>query len=74
MSKLKLLSARELEKILLQLGFIKVRQNGSHSFYKHPDGRTTILSFHGNKDISCLVTYAILREIGISIDEYNDLV
>ncbi|MBP7962729.1 MAG: type II toxin-antitoxin system HicA family toxin [Caldilineaceae bacterium] len=27
--------------MLRQLGFVAVRQRGSHVFYRHPDGRTT---------------------------------
>lgn len=32
--------------MLLQLGFRKERQKGSHVFYRHPDGRTTTLPNH----------------------------
>jgi predicted RNA binding protein YcfA (HicA-like mRNA interferase family) len=31
-----------MEKLLFQLGFEMVRQKGSHVFYRHPDGRTTL--------------------------------
>lgn len=43
---------QKLMRILRKMGFGKIRQEGSHIFYKHPDGRTTVIPFHKNKDIS----------------------
>ncbi|MBI1970354.1 type II toxin-antitoxin system HicA family toxin [Candidatus Woesearchaeota archaeon] len=51
MPKLPLLNARELSRILERLGFQLIRQEGSHMFYGHPDGRTTIIPNHGGEDI-----------------------
>ncbi|MCF8450327.1 MAG: type II toxin-antitoxin system HicA family toxin [Taibaiella sp.] len=51
MSKLPLVDAKTLERILLKLGFIIVRQKGSHRFYRHDDGRYTTIPHHGS-DIS----------------------
>ena len=48
MSKLQLVNAKTMEKLLLQLGFEKVRQRGSHSFYRHVDGRTTTIPQNEN--------------------------
>jgi len=44
LSRLRIIDARKMEKLLFKLGFEKVRQKGSHVFYRHPDGRTTSLS------------------------------
>ncbi len=41
MSRLQIIDARKMEKLLLKLGFQRVRQKGSHIFYRHQDGRTT---------------------------------
>ncbi|MBI4452104.1 type II toxin-antitoxin system HicA family toxin [Candidatus Woesearchaeota archaeon] len=51
MSKLPLLSAQELSKILKKMGFELKRQQGSHMFFEHPDGRTTIIPNHPNEDV-----------------------
>jgi predicted RNA binding protein YcfA (HicA-like mRNA interferase family) len=72
MSKLQLINAKKMEKLLLNLGFIKTRQKGSHAFYKHNDGRTTTVPFHISKDLARPLIREILNEINISIDEYND--
>ena len=46
MAKLPLLSVKELVKILNKFGFKFVRQTGSHMFFKHDDGRTTVVPVH----------------------------
>ena len=51
MSKLPVVDAKTLEKILLKLGFKIVRQKGSHKFYRHDDGRYTTIPHHGNDDL-----------------------
>lgn len=73
MSKLKLIDARQMEKLLLKLGFVKVRQKGSHAFYRHPDGRTTTLPHHKGRDLARPLLREILREIDISVDDYDNL-
>jgi len=46
MSKLKPVSTRKLIRILVKLGFVKIRQKGSHSFFQHPDGTSTVVPIH----------------------------
>lgn len=46
MSKLPLLTAREWIKILFKMGFVLKRQKGSHAFFEHSDGRTTVIPIH----------------------------
>ena len=71
MSKLKLINAKTMEKLLLRLGFGKARQKGSHVFYRHPDGRTTTIPHHKAKVLARPLIREILREIEISVDDYN---
>jgi len=51
MTKLPLLNAEEIIKILKKLGFEIKRQEGSHMFFKHSDGRTTVIPNHGGEEI-----------------------
>ncbi len=51
MTKLPLLNAREMAKILKRLGFELKRQEGSHMFFEHPDGRTTVIPNHSGEEI-----------------------
>ena len=71
MSKLKLINAKTMEKLLLRLGFEKVRQKGSHAFYRHPNGKTTTVPHHKAKVLARPLIREILREMEISIDDYN---
>lgn len=74
MNKLSPLKARQLAKILHQLGFECIRQKGSHAFYEHPDGRTTILPVHAGEEISKGLLHKIITEdLKISIEEFNRL-
>ena len=74
MSRLVLITAAELERLIFSLGFVKIRQKGSHAFYRHSDGRTTTIPFHSGKDLPRPLLRNILREINISVDEYNSLI
>ena len=74
MTKLKLLTAAKLERLLFRLGFVKVRQKGSHAFYRHEDGRTTTIPHHSGENLPRPLIRAILREIRLSVDEYNVIV
>jgi predicted RNA binding protein YcfA (HicA-like mRNA interferase family) len=40
------LKPQEVVAILERLGFVEVRQRGSHKQYRHPDGRKTTVPFH----------------------------
>ncbi len=69
MGKSPLLNYRIMHKILLHFGFEKVRQKGSHVFYKHPDGRTTTIPNHKGRDLAKPLIRAIISDMEISLDE-----
>ncbi len=62
MAKLPLLTAGELAKMLIALGFAMKRQKGSHMFFAHEDGRTTIIPNHGNENIDRGLLLKIIRQ------------
>lgn len=64
------LSYRKLNKRLQSLGFQILRQKGSHVFFKHPDGRTTIVPNHPGDDIGRGLIRKILRDIDLSDQEF----
>ncbi len=73
MSKLTVIDAKRFEKLLFALGFKEVRQKGSHIFYRHTDGRYTTLPHHKGIDLSRPLIRAILKEIKLTVEEYNKL-
>jgi predicted RNA binding protein YcfA (HicA-like mRNA interferase family)/predicted RNase H-like HicB family nuclease len=62
--------ARVMERVLQRLGFARVRQKGSHVFYRHPDGRTTTVPHHKGHDLAVSLVRAILTDIGLSPAEF----
>ena len=71
MVKLPLLSATELVKILNKMGFELKRQRGSHMFFSHVDGRSTIIPNHpGEKIDRGLLNKIIKHDLKISRDDF----
>jgi predicted RNA binding protein YcfA (HicA-like mRNA interferase family) len=66
---LPVLKAREVVRILERLGFVEVRQRGSHKQFRHADGRSTTVPFHG-RDISPLLLRQICKDIGVNADDF----
>ncbi|QWF71859.1 type II toxin-antitoxin system HicA family toxin [Methylomonas paludis] len=46
MGNIPVLKPREVVALLEMLGFIEIRQRGSHKQFRHPDGRCTTVPFH----------------------------
>lgn len=63
----------ELERAARKLGFEKARQRGSHARWKHPDGRATTIPIHGNAEIGGRLFHEILKQMGITEEEFNEL-
>jgi predicted RNA binding protein YcfA (HicA-like mRNA interferase family) len=71
MSKLPLLSANEFIKILEKLGFQIMRQEGSHVFMKHKDGRTTVVPKHPGEDLDRgLLNKIIKKDLNMEREDF----
>ena len=73
MPKLVLISGKKLCKLLVKLGFELIQGKGSHVRFKHPDGRRTVVPVHGNEDLGKGLLKAILNQIKITVEEYDNL-
>lgn len=73
MSNLPTLKAKKLIKFLEKLGFILIRQKGSHCFYRHPDGRSTVIPMHPGEDIGRGLFLDILKDIKLSPKDFLKL-
>ncbi len=74
MSKLPILTAQELIRILKKIGFEIIRQKGSHAFLAHEDGRTTVVPVHPGEDIGRGLLRKIIKEdVKISIQDFQEL-
>ena len=70
MNRLPIVDAQTMEGVLVTLGFKRIRQRGSHVFYRHPDGRTTTVPFHARRDLARPLIGEILREIDLTPVEF----
>ncbi|OKH44752.1 hypothetical protein NIES2101_27805 [Calothrix sp. HK-06] len=69
MSNIPVLKPQEIVKILENLGFVEVRQKGSHKQFRHSDGRGTTVPFHKGRDISPALLRKIASDIGLTVEE-----
>ena len=74
MSKLPLITAKQFAKVLQRAGFEFKRQQGSHMFFRHPDGRTTIIPNHPGERIDRgLLNKIIKYDLQIDREEFMAL-
>ena len=70
MGRIPPLRPREVIAILVSLGFVEVRQRGSHKQYRHADGRGTTVPDHRGRDISPGLFRQIAKDIGLSAVDF----
>jgi predicted RNA binding protein YcfA (HicA-like mRNA interferase family) len=75
MAPLRELTYREVTRRLSKLGFRFYRQGkGSHELWvRDADGRVVPVPHHRGKSIRTGTVRAIIRETGVSVDEFMDL-
>ncbi len=72
MPKLIPIKPKKLIKILISIGFFERDAQGSHVFFKHKDGRTTVVPIH-NRELSKGLLRKILNDVQLSIEQYDKL-
>ncbi len=70
MGNVPVLKPSEVVAILRKLGFIEVRQRGSHKQFRDSAGRNTTVPFHKGRDISPVLVRQIADDIGLTISEF----
>lgn len=73
MTKLRLVTYRELRRVAKSCGFEWQRRLGSHNTFKNSEGRIIVIPDHGGQVIVRPLLRKILRDIGISVDEYHKI-
>jgi len=72
MGSIPVLRPREVVARLQRLGFVEVRQRGSHKQFRHADGRVTTVPMHSGRDIAPSLLRQICRDIKVEIDAFID--
>jgi predicted RNA binding protein YcfA (HicA-like mRNA interferase family) len=73
MTRLPRVSGREVVRALERAGFEVQRVRGSHVFLKHPDGRVTSVPVHSRETLGPGLMRAILRDVEMDVDTFNEL-
>jgi predicted RNA binding protein YcfA (HicA-like mRNA interferase family) len=66
-------TGREVLKALAGVGFVHVSTKGSHAKVAHPDGRAAVVPMHGGRDIPRGTLASILRQAGLTVAEFREL-
>jgi predicted RNA binding protein YcfA (HicA-like mRNA interferase family) len=64
------LKPAEVVAILRKLGFIEVRQRGSHKQFRDGSGRSTTVPFHSGRDIAPTLLRQIAKDVGVTVSEF----
>jgi predicted RNA binding protein YcfA (HicA-like mRNA interferase family) len=73
MSRLPVLKAEEIIRKLQRVGFDIDHVTGSHDIRRHANGRQTVVPSHVGRDIKRGVLRAIIRQTGLTVEEFLDL-
>lgn len=73
MTRLRLVPYRELSKVAEAAGFHWVRREGSHNTFRNAEGRIVVIPNHGSQVIVRPLLRKILRDIGLSVEEYHNI-
>lgn len=69
--KLPLMKARDITKAVEKAGFEFKRQKGSHMFFEHPDGRTTVIPNHPTEHMDRgLLNKIIKQDLQMTREEF----
>lgn len=66
-------TARDFQRAARHLGFVKRRQTGSHERWSHSDGRAVTIPIHGGRSIGPPLFFKILRQLGVTAEEFDAL-
>jgi len=70
---MKPLTAKKIIRALGKIGFLKVRQKGSHVIMRHPDGRMTVVPIHRGENIGPGLLLEIIKDTKLSKEEFLNL-
>lgn len=73
MTGLRLVPYRDLNKVAEAVGFHWTRREGIHNVFRNAEGRIAVIPDDGSQIIVRPLPRKILRDLGLSVDEYHRL-
>ena len=74
MSNLPALKPREVIRVLEKAGFRVIRTKGSHYILKHAETRKRVIVAYHNKEMRPSTLSKLIKESGLTEDEFIDLI
>lgn len=68
------ITAKEIIAVLEKVGFVFIRQSGSHKIYKNLEGKRITVPFHGDKILHPKTLKSILKDADIGIEKLKELI
>jgi len=73
LTRLRLVPYRQLSKVAEAAGFNWARQEGTHNTFRNAEGRIVVIPDHGSRVIVRPLLRKIVRDLGLSVEEYHDI-
>jgi len=73
MSKLPVVSVNKAIRAFKKLGYLEIRQRGSHIRFRHPDSFRKPLSIPNHKVLGRGLLRKLIRDANISVEEFKKL-
>jgi len=71
-TRLRLVSYSKLAKVVESKGFHHIRTSRSHNVFRHTSGKIIVIPDHGAQEIVRPLLRKILRDLDMSLEEYNE--
>jgi predicted RNA binding protein YcfA (HicA-like mRNA interferase family) len=71
--RLQLVPYRDVSHVAEAAGFTWVRRVGSHNVFRNAQGRTIVIPDHGSQAIVRPLLRKTARDMGRTVDQYNEL-
>jgi len=66
-------TALDFRRVAQKPGFVFSRKTGSHERWQHPDGRGVTIPVHGGREIGPPLFFKIVRQLGVTIEEFQSM-
>lgn len=71
--KLPRVAAGKVVKVLERIGFVCVRQSGSHRIYRNSEGKRVTVPYHSNRVLHPKVLKSILIDADLTVERFRKL-
>ena len=72
--KLPRVPAEKVMKVLERIGFILVRQSGSHKIYRNKEGKRVTVPYHSGKILHPKLLKSILKDADLTVEHLKELI